>query len=67
MSDARTAGLCDRCRHVRRLHSRRGSTFFLCGRSADDERYARYPRVPVVRCPGFESGSAPPPDAASDA
>ena len=33
----------------------RGSTFSLCQRSkTEPERYPRYPRLPVARCPGYE-------------
>jgi hypothetical protein len=32
----------------------RGSEFSLCRRSRTDPAYAKYPRVPVLRCPGFE-------------
>jgi hypothetical protein len=49
------AGLCADCVHARRIESARRSVFFLCGRSADDSRFAKYPRLPVVECPGFES------------
>jgi hypothetical protein len=52
-----TAGLCATCRHMRRVSSRRGSVFFLCERANSDSRYARYPKLPVVRCPGFELAS----------
>ncbi len=48
-------GLCARCRHVREIVSARGSRFLLCSRSsAEPERFARYPRLPVLRCAGFE-------------
>ena len=47
-------GLCDRCVHVRRVATHRGSEFVLCGRSHDDPGYARYPRLPVMECRGFE-------------
>jgi hypothetical protein len=47
-------GLCDSCRHQRLVRNTRGSTFSLCGRSKDDPSYPRYPRVPVLECPGFE-------------
>ena len=47
-------GLCGRCRHARTITSRRGSMFWLCDRSGRDPDYPRYPRLPVVRCPGFE-------------
>lgn len=48
------AGLCGHCRHARTVRSDRGSVFILCGRSRSDPRYARYPRLPVSRCPGYE-------------
>jgi hypothetical protein len=53
MMDPRV-GLCSVCRHVRVTGNRRGSTFYLCGRAADDPRFRRYPSLPVVRCAGFE-------------
>ncbi len=46
------AGLCDDCVAARRLRSRR-STFLLCTRSASDPAFPRYPRLPVVTCPGY--------------
>jgi len=50
-------GLCHRCTWVRRVGNRRGSTFFMCGRAADDPRFPRYPALPVLRCAGFEPES----------
>ena len=47
-------GLCDSCRHQRLVPNTRGSVFSLCERSRTDPAYPRYPRVPVLRCPGFE-------------
>jgi len=47
-------GLCDSCRHQRVVRNTRGSVFSLCERSKTDPRYAKYPRVPVLECPGFE-------------
>lgn len=55
-------GLCADCRHARKIESRRGAVFLLCGRAARDPAYTRYPPLPVQRCPGHESG--PPTDAA---
>jgi hypothetical protein len=55
--DTAKVGLCAQCVHARRVGSARGSSFWLCGRSANDPRYARYPRLPVVACPGFERGA----------
>ena len=46
-------GLCGSCAHVRVVETRTGSRFFLCGLSTVDERFARYPRLPVLRCAGF--------------
>jgi hypothetical protein len=49
------AGLCDSCRHRRLIRNTRGSVFSLCERSrTEPERYPRYPRLPVVRCDGYE-------------
>jgi hypothetical protein len=47
-------GLCDSCRHQRVVRNTRGSRFSLCLRSREDERYPRYPRLPVLRCPGYD-------------
>lgn len=49
------AGLCDTCRHQQLVRNTRGSVFSLCRRSRDQpERFPRYPRVPVLRCQGYE-------------
>ena len=48
------AGLCDRCLHQRLVPNTRGSVFSLCERSRTDAAYPRYPRLPVLSCPGFE-------------
>jgi len=48
------AGLCDACAHQQLVRNTRGSTFSLCRRSRDDPSYPRYPRLPVVDCPGYE-------------
>ncbi len=47
-------GLCETCRHQQVVRNTRGSSFSLCRRSREDDRYARYPRLPVTRCPGHE-------------
>lgn len=51
---ATPAGLCERCLHVRLLASQR-SVFLRCARADGDERYPRYPALPVTRCLGFEN------------
>jgi hypothetical protein len=59
--DALGVGLCAACRHARRIRTTRGSTFHLCARAAADARFARYPPLPVTRCPGYEPGEPPAP------
>jgi hypothetical protein len=56
------AGLCERCRFMRRVESDRGSVFYLCQLSATDKRFPKYPRLPVLQCGGFaelEPGDRP--------
>jgi hypothetical protein len=49
------AGLCDSCRHQQPVRTTRGSVFSLCRRArAEPERFARYPRLPVLECEGYE-------------
>jgi hypothetical protein len=49
-------GLCATCRYARIIENRRGSRFWLCARSRIDERFPRYPPLPVIQCAGHESG-----------
>jgi hypothetical protein len=51
-------GLCEHCRWVRLVATRRGSTFYRCGLAETDARYAKYPVLPVLSCPGYETGPA---------
>ena len=46
-------GLCGLCAHARLNTTRRGSTFLRCGLAATDDRYRKYPTLPVLACPGF--------------
>ena len=48
------ASLCESCRARREVVTPRGSRFLLCGRSADDSRFPKYPMQPVLRCAGHE-------------
>jgi hypothetical protein len=52
------SGLCDSCVHQRVVRNTRGSSFSLCERSRTDPAYPRYPRLPVIECPGYERASA---------
>ena len=56
-------GLCHNCLHAKRVETPR-SVFTLCLRSRDDARFPRYPRLPVLQCPGHEPA---PPGAAGEA
>jgi hypothetical protein len=59
---AALGGLCPRCRHVQEVRTPR-SVFLLCALSRTDSRFERYPRQPVLACPGYEPASndeAPP-------
>lgn len=51
------AGLCADCQHARRVESDRGSIFLSCERSRSDQRFAKYPRLPVLSCPGYEKST----------
>ncbi len=55
----RAPGLCGQCRHVRAVASGRGSVFFRCGRHDEDPAFPKYPRLPVLRCAGFEADALP--------
>ncbi len=52
------AGLCDSCRHQKLIATTRGSTFSMCLRAREDAAFPKYPRVPVLACPGYEPDAA---------
>jgi len=52
-------GLCPDCIHMRTIQSDRGSVFILCQLSAKDPSFAKYPRLPVLICRGYEPKSKP--------
>lgn len=47
-------GLCETCAWVRPIENDRGSVFYLCGRAKEEPQYTKYPRLPVLRCNGYE-------------
>jgi hypothetical protein len=48
------AGLCDTCKHQKLVKSGRGSVFSMCLLHKTDDRFPKYPRIPVERCSGYE-------------
>jgi len=48
------AGLCFDCRFSQLITSVLGSTFYRCKRSDSDPNFPKYPRLPVLQCPGYE-------------
>ena len=49
------AGLCATCLHQKVVRTGRGGEFSLCRRSKSDPAYPKYPRLPVLRCRGYEA------------
>jgi hypothetical protein len=47
-------GLCAACRHAHVVRSSHGSTFYRCQLAETDPRFSKYPRLPVLRCAGYE-------------
>jgi hypothetical protein len=47
-------GLCADCQHMRQIKSDRGSIFYMCELSATDPNFPKYPRLPVLRCSGYQ-------------
>lgn len=46
-------GLCRRCTYARQVPA--GHTlYWMCERSLTDPAYAKYPRLPMLSCPGYE-------------
>ena len=41
------------------IQNRRGSAFVFCLKSETDERFPKYPNLPVLSCPGYEPRSDP--------
>lgn len=52
-------GLCCQCRYVRVLGNDRGSQFYQCRRSQDDETFRKYPALPMWNCSGYQPDRPP--------
>ncbi len=58
--ESERVGLCFFCQHTQLVRTDRGSVFYQCQRAATDPRYPKYPRLPVLHCPGYELKEEPP-------
>jgi hypothetical protein len=54
-------GLCESCRNARVLKAKQGSHFYLCRLSAVNPLFPKYPRLPVLRCAGYDAIPGPAP------
>jgi hypothetical protein len=50
-------GLCGHCAHCQLIEGAR-TRFYLCRLAAVDDRFPRYPRLPVLSCAGHREGVA---------
>jgi hypothetical protein len=46
-------GLCATCQYAKLNETRRGTAYLRCTRAAWDASLPRYPRLPVLECPGY--------------
>jgi hypothetical protein len=51
------AGLCATCRYLRLVTNDRGSVFVRCAYAALDPAFAKYPRLPVTSCAGYQEAN----------
>jgi hypothetical protein len=51
-------GLCATCTHAQRVVSSKGSIFFLCRLADTDDRFRKYPVLPVRSCSGYAAAAA---------
>ena len=51
---AASIGLCATCLHMREIVSDRGSVFYRCSLADADPAFPKYPRLPVLKCSGFQ-------------
>jgi len=51
--------LCQTCQYARQIESDRGSVFLRCELSFQDQRFAKYPRLPVLECVGYQRQEIP--------
>ena len=59
--EAKRVGLCLNCLHGRRVVSAKASEFWRCAKSDTDPSFPKYPRLPVLKCDGYEEDETPSP------
>ena len=53
-------GLCVDCVYARETpHPRGGASYWRCLRAEEDAAFHRYPRLPVLDCPGYTTETIP--------
>jgi LSD1 subclass zinc finger protein len=52
-------GLCASCRRAIIVTSDRGAEFVRCTRAQTDPGFPKYPRLPVLRCRGYDPDAPP--------
>lgn len=57
MADHINPGICANCKHMTVVRSDRGVIFYRCLLSDQDQRFPKYPRLPVQVCKGWAEGS----------
>lgn len=53
------SGLCTQCKHAELIRTAKGSAFLKCARSKMEQRFPKYPKLPVTSCLGYESSVKP--------
>jgi hypothetical protein len=48
------AGLCVTCRFAKKIANKRGSLFIQCEYAKIDDRFPKYPRLPVLSCSAYQ-------------
>jgi len=54
------AGLCQECSFAKIVVSSKEHRFYYCLLSETNSSFPKYPRLPILRCPGFEPQTASP-------
>ena len=47
-------GLCQTCEHAKVIQNANQSRFYLCLLSTSNPNFAKYPRLPVLGCCGYQ-------------